>query len=664
MGLRRILWSTGLLVLLMRGEAVFAAPDQFTCGGPTISVELTDNVCSNAGVLHVRYDFGEVSGGFLFVQLLGTDGQPLPGFTASSETDAFSGEWAVRPGQWPGGVPGNRLRISAFSFYDCGVRSVYVEFTVPPRGACPVLSHPKFEFELPAGLGGQKLLLHKYLDSDHSGPLGNGYFSPYQVTDVPVDQPPQFRFSGAVTLDGAPVVRPVYYRVIDPPDTAPYVLNPAANDNRDPQHPKGTLFSRDASGTRVNGGGVQSSSDGVTGRATIYLEASNNVAGENYQLEASVDDPFFTCGTAGPGGTDICPRSVTVTTWKRVYLEVDTMFRQGAFLATAAAAGSRELSFHPNSPGEALPFFIGDTITLVHGGQSDFHQEDVEIDPAPVDSAGKALAPIEEEADGSWHVHLRSPLLHDYVGPTQTPRDPLWDRADAGGVQGSYFVPDVTLLSSFYADMFVDIQLVTDQPSSDFPFIEEFGDSQDDLRRLLLGRRFFYHMPPPGQPNRNIFHIIGAGNRVMEILPPANPNGQVRCRTNFGDTTAGTVNFSYIYVGNIELQAAGPIPPCTFQLPIVVTSIPHFTEAAVAHESVHQWRVNHNPGTTLGGHCNASAAVPPALFGDTCLMNVQWPASLTNWSQLNQPRLALHWGTNGADSEYTEVRTALEPVTH
>ena len=525
---------------------------------------------------------------------------------------------------------------------------------------------PVFQFEYDSTHPGERLLLHKYLASDKSGPFGNGYFSPYQVDNVPSGQPPQFRIPGVVSLNGSPSVRTVYFRVLDPPDPAPYAQPASVNDNRDLVTPKGRLFYLDSSGQRVEAGtngqlAVTSNQDGVAGRVVVYLETTDHVAGDNYQVEASFDSGFQ-CASAGSAGADICPRSATVTTWKRVYFETDTMFRRGAFLARAAAGGDRELYLHADIPGEPPPFLVGDVITLIHGIQRDWHSEDVEIDPNPVDASGNQLAPMEELSDGSWILRLRSPLMGSYAGPTTNAGNTFWYRADAAGVQGSYFTPNTGALSSFYEDMYVDVQDLTDQISQDFPYIEEFGDNSDDVRRLLLARQYFYHLPSPGGQNGNIFHLIGAGKRVMQVRPTVPPSTRTTCTTNFGDTLAGGANFSYVYVGNMELQVTGVIPPCTFRLPILATSIDSFVRASTTHETVHEWRVNRvSQGT--GGHCSAPASRPRGAQSDICLMNAAWPIGITNWGQLNQPRLGLHWLNGGADSEYTDVRTAEEPVT-
>ncbi len=545
-------------------------------------------------------------------------------------------------------------------------------FTFTPAPPPPPSPPPTFVFELDDHYPGQKLLLHKYDPSDNSGPFSNGYFSNYQVTTIPLDQPPQFRFPGAVTVAGVATAKVVYVRVIDPPDTAPYVPHPAANDNLDPVRPKGTLFYLDTSGNRTDAtpGGVltmTANSDNVPGRANIFLEATDHVAGENYQLEASFD-PTFPCATAGSGGTDACAKSVIVTTWKRIYLEVDSMFRRGTFLAAAVSSGAQQVTVLELTPGEPPPFLPGDLITFIHGDRGSSYFEDVVIDPNPTDAQGAPIAPIVDRHDGSWLIHLSTPLIHSYTGGGAR-----WYYADAIGIQGEGFTPSTNALKSLYDPMFVDTLKLDHQPFQYFPFVDVIApEHQGGAFHLLLARRWFYDLPPQGQTNGNIFHIIGAGKYVMTTTQDAQTGSVLTCTTHFGDTAVGVANYSYIYVGNIEATAAGPIPPCTFQLQLHLSGTAGFMNTDVAHESLHVWNVNHdpnhphfdpaNPGV-MDGHCDAAAATPPGTTGDLCIMSRRWPYHIINWDQLNIPRYGLHWLDQGADSEYTQVRQHSEPVT-
>ena len=529
---------------------------------------------------------------------------------------------------------------------------------------------PKFQFELDDRFEPQKVLLHRYQATDVSGPFQNGYYSAYQVPPAP-PTPPQpgaplaaavpavFRFPGTVQVGGVGTTLPVYFRVIDPPDTAAYLSHPVANDNLDPTRPKGTLFYADAVGNRVSAtpGGVlkmTAFSDGVPGRAQVLLETSANVAGENYQIEASFEEGF-SCATAGHGGTDVCAKSVVVTTWKRIYIENDAMFRRGAFLVNDVRVGDRELLFQENRPGEPPPFLPGETLALIHAETLPFYQEDVTIDPVPAAPDGTRLLPIEDQHDGTWLVRLSAPVQRPFLGR----RHGSFYYADAAGIEGSYYVADLDALRDFYATMFVDVQPLAMQPYSSFPFMAMFNE-QPDAMPLILGRRHFFSAPPNGEPNGNVIHVIGASYSKMNTS--LDPTGtRQTCNTNFGDTQHGRYNFSYIYVGNIEATVAGPVAPCTFQLPLQITNMQAFNRADVAHETVHQFYVNHTTGPD--GHCVAPAAAPPAIAGDLCLMNRSWPIAITNWDQLNLPRLGLHWLQNGSDSEYTEIRTHAEPVT-
>jgi hypothetical protein len=178
---------------------------------------------------------------------------------------------------------------------------------------------PTFTFDLPDPAQ-EKVLTHKY------GP--DEYPSAMQTEDRKI------RVGGTLRdQSGKPVAgKPVHFRLSDPADTASYVVaagDAAPGDNIDGP---GSL----------NGGGTAATvTTDANGRVSLTLTITDHVAGDNYRIRAS-PDPTFAC-------TEGCAWSATYTAWKRVYVEVNKMFRRGAFLTEDVAPGAKQLLDSPSA---------------------------------------------------------------------------------------------------------------------------------------------------------------------------------------------------------------------------------------------------------------------------------------------------------------------------
>ncbi|HEY0143854.1 MAG TPA: hypothetical protein VGF48_23405 [Thermoanaerobaculia bacterium] len=139
-------------------------------------------------------------------------------------------------------------------------------------------------------------------------------------TDFPYSSPAQ-KTDGRIEIHataGAPGRR-VYFRVVDPPDTSPYIpsADRKANDN-------------------VGGAGQLSVTEAVSDASDnvmTELRITDRYGGDNYRVEASTDADFR-CAPE-------CPRTGLLTAWKRVYLENDLMYRRGSFVARPTSLGDR-----------------------------------------------------------------------------------------------------------------------------------------------------------------------------------------------------------------------------------------------------------------------------------------------------------------------------------
>jgi hypothetical protein len=547
--------------------------------------------------------------------------------------------------------------LSATPLNACHLPITSARFTSDSLRSQASASCASFVFDLDQGLATlspnqAKLLISKY-DTDH-------YFSTLQRTYpvVPTDPPtpfrPQMDIAGGVINAPADGPRDIYFKLIDPKDSAAYAVNDAhPGDNLDTANPAVLMLSDGTSPTLLGQVLHTAYSPGV--KVALVLEGTDRYAGDNYKVEASFD-PAFACEH-----DTSCSTTATITAWKRIYIRPYKMFSYGAFLAEDANVGDTGITVRENTAGEAPAFHPGQSLLLIHKGEHQRQPESVTIISAPT---APGLLPVVDRLDGTWFIRLSAPLMNAYGGPDNPPYPVT---ADAVGVPTDYFETSLTGLADFYATMFVDAVTLRDQTFDQFPFVFSFGGHtvQDIAARGMLSRRFLG--APFELPMRaNVFRVIGAGNYLVT-------HSAVACSTNFGDTPPGG-DYSFEYVGNILRVHRGEImAPCPIALPLQFNNLDGVSLGAVAHETLHQWNVNHDPLHTAvqhagaggpDGHCTAAAANPPGLGGDICLMHWQYPIGIanTNWDQLNTPRLALHWLEGGADSEYTQVRSHEEPV--
>ncbi len=161
-----------------------------------------------------------------------------------------------------------------------------------------------------------KMLAHKY----EGGP-DDVYFSRFQrTTPVPAsNSAPQFDITGAVTGAPAGADRTIYFKLIDPPDTADYVKSAGDDHNGDNADAAAFILTLDGSASAGVGGVLETTWDAAT-KAHIILQGSDHAAGDNYQIEASFDKDFKCESTPDHP----CAKSAVITVWKRFYVEDHT----------------------------------------------------------------------------------------------------------------------------------------------------------------------------------------------------------------------------------------------------------------------------------------------------------------------------------------------------
>lgn len=108
-----------------------------------------------------------------------------------------------------------------------------------------------------------------------------------------------------------------YFRIVDPPDPSPYITGASEGDN--------------LPDTDLSGSVTESASFDAHGVAKADLTVNQDYGGNNFRVEASLTpEPNFVPLAISP----------TYTTWRRIYIEHDTMWNDGVWIREATTAGS------------------------------------------------------------------------------------------------------------------------------------------------------------------------------------------------------------------------------------------------------------------------------------------------------------------------------------
>lgn len=216
------------------------------------------------------------------------------------------------------------------------------------------LPDPRLEFMIEVD---QRLLLSKSWSFDV-------YPSPDQEDDGEI----ALRVRLHPLLD--PAGKSAFFRLIDPKDPSGYIVDASGGDNL-PTSPAGSIASQapfDANGVAV-----------------VTLSVDNQHSGNNYRVEA---------GLAGGAGFRPLAVSPVYTTWRRVYIEHDFMWRQGSWVVADSGAGQpnpmRVFVADPTifAVGDEVHILSGSSFATAHGefgtiaavGPDDV---DVDTDPGP-----------------------------------------------------------------------------------------------------------------------------------------------------------------------------------------------------------------------------------------------------------------------------------------
>jgi hypothetical protein len=451
----------------------------------------------------------------------------------------------------------------------------------------------------------------------------------------------------------------VYFRVADPPDASPYIpaASRHANDNRDTNDTtSGQLTGTGI--TPVSGHpGVVSAVTGPTGLVEMTLTVSDEVAGDNYEVEGSFD-PTFTC-------SPFCSKSATLTAWKRVYVEKDEMFRGGAFLAANAAAGQNMVRVRDS----ATAFHRNDLIRLIHapfrdgtgpvgvGGVVDLRYwwEDAQIvrvqrDNAPDNPNGRILT-LQGNLTNSYYVDQSvfsgstTNFLNDAVGLRDNSPSRM---AFQAGTQ--YLVPA-------YEDAYVEYVMLNPLMAAEnaLPFIPFYRNVPLVQLSLFAGKwienadhtRYVGGGFPETKTNHQ--YAVTAANTDE----PTHVNPAVVLGRTFNSPG---VCVSYTFVESIERACRNHHYAQGIPQQLIYGEDPLEVGAeTLVHELTHLWDVN----TATGEHCSLQI-YPQHPSGGTadCVMHAVSDASSADGI------VAFHYvvdSSGNVDSEYRVIREAAEP---
>jgi hypothetical protein len=462
------------------------------------------------------------------------------------------------------------------------------------------------------------------------------YPSPLQTKDR------EIRVEATVRLNGQPAAgRTIHFRVTDPPDPATYVVNAGTNTQNDNFDGPGSL----------NGGGPTTTGvSDASGRVAVTLRVTSFAAGDNYEIEAS-PNASFTCGQS-------CARSAEYTSWKRVYIEVDRMFRKGAYITADAKAGQDFVYVSDLSM-----FHSGDVVRLIHAPRL---QVSPGIQPSPLaiaeffyaeDHVVDVVTTTTVLADGTIlnpRLQLRAGdalsaafgVDPSFTGPNSSAPIPYL-RDAAGVVAAGFYEPHMSLLAGAYENMYVEIvpvpNAVTELP---------FEPSVPTTMAGHFGNKWFENGKRTSSaviPDSNHVHVIGG---TRHDSPQTSPT----VGAELGQTAVGNGHHrSWVWVQRIEQAVTQPLQN------VFLLSAAEVNAEVTLHETVHEWGVNPVPPPNVQvGHCLRERYQTDGRF---CHMHAPFYNLLHN-PELGDGQADFHYevDANGnVDSEYTHIRRHGEP---
>jgi len=432
---------------------------------------------------------------------------------------------------------------------------------------------------------------------------------------------------------------PLHLRLIDPPDLAPYddknLDDPAGFDAPLAKFPYEANDNHVSIDDCVSSGecGLSLNPDGSSATRELiaappgpfYLKIPDDFSGENFLVQVSKADPAT---------SQLVPNRVPTlgpvfTSWKRVFLEQDRMFRRGALLAKdfdPATCGSGGVEPECNQvivfdwantfPGDQVVLFQNDRTAeeaLLGYQDGGLIANVVSISAAPEPYLNSARVTLDldlEDVGVRWEASSDQPsqtgvfASYDFgVGKGAGLGSVGFCDSDFNQVNnpGScFFHLDGRQLQIAYADAFTDIRSAASGQTT-IPFLDQSVDIFDIETMFELSQLWFHNsgsvtnpLPPETSPN-NHFHLVPTGDVAQDAA----------------GLSWALSNVSFALVGWIERYYAGHVSD---------EQLTRIQQWALSHEEGHQFWVNpctsgfppigHRDENAWCGHPGGSCADP------------------------------------------------------
>lgn len=343
------------------------------------------------------------------------------------------------------------------------------------------------------------------------GCVGAAFPSAYQTT------PGQVRVEARVYPPRAGVT--IHFETIDPPSGAPYDTG-TGPDNFGP------LLTPVPESAVTDANGVAT---------TILRFSAESAAGDNFRVVAR-----FSPGAGQP----VIARTGNVTAWKRVFIEMDKMFRKGSDLAQSTTAGATELEVTDTT---GVGFTVGETVSIFDRDNDDPEQN--------------TIASITPGSPGI--LVLTSPLSKAYDAS---------NGAAVGRPTAGFYEADMSTVFRAFDDGYVEF-VYRPSHSTVLPS-KALADLDDTDKQSAFSDRWFGN----GRANKsgtNYLHVMGVG----EVLD-----------TNINGTSLSDLNWVFIAA---ETSATN----CSFDTgsPCTAAQKVDYIRGILAHELGHQFGLQEDP---------------------------------------------------------------------
>lgn len=239
----------------------------------------------------------------------------------------------------------------------------------------------------------------------------------------------------------------IHFDVEDPPDTSPYAGVAPPGDN-------------------VGGAGLLAVPSAVTnaiGQATTVLTVTDRYAGDNYRVRARL-------AAGGP----VVAKTGVITAWKRVFVEMDRMFRgPGQYLTTNSTAGATTLAVTSTSR-----FTAGDTVDVF-------------------DAVNDIPEVRQVQSVGPTTITLTSPLSKPHL---------TGDSAYVGREADGFYAADMSFAYATFDDGFVEV-VARPHGAHPIPYTPE-GELDSLANRSAFSATWFKN-GKMARDGTNYLHVIG-----------------------------------------------------------------------------------------------------------------------------------------------------------